>query len=131
MRPTIAHAAWTNAAVLVGDTATAEILHDRLKPHHDLLVASWATVHCAVAHDLGMLDHLLGRHDDADHWFDKAMTIHDGMESPLLVAYTDAAWSALLADRNRGDDRQRARAMAERAVAAATTDAEAVLARLP
>ncbi len=94
---TIAHAAWTVAAVLVGDTATAE------------------------------------------RWFEEAMAIHDGMESPLLVAYTDAAWSALLADRDLGDDRQRARAMAERAVTVATaggygdiqSDAQTVLARLP
>ena len=57
----------------------------------------------------------------------------------LLIAHTDAAWSALLADRDRGDDRQRARAMAERAVTVATaggygdiqSDAQAVLARLP
>ena len=47
--------------------------------------------------------------------------------------------TALLADRDRGDDSQRARAMAERAVTVATaggygdiqSDAQAVLARLP
>ncbi len=135
---TTAHAAWTTAAVLVGDTATAELLHDRLQPHHDQVVTTFATVQCAVAHYLGMLDHLLGRHDDAERWFEEAMTIHERMESPLLVAHTDAAWSALLADRDRGDDRRRARAIAERAVTVATTggygyiqsDAQAVLARL-
>jgi len=136
---TTAHAAWTVAAVLVGDTATAELLHDRLQPHHDQMVITVpTTVHCAVAHYLGMLDHLLGRHDDAERRFEEAMAIHDGMESPLLVAYTDAAWSALLADRDRGDDRQRARAMAERAVTVATaggygdiqSDARNVLARI-
>jgi hypothetical protein len=41
-------------------------------------------------------------------------------ESPLLTAYTDAAWAALLADRDQGDDRTRAREMAEHALAAAT-----------
>ncbi len=135
-----AHASWTNAAVLVGDTATAELLHDRLQPHHaQVICLGGVGVQCAVAHYLGMLDHLLGRHEYSERWFEEAMAIHDGMESPLLVAYTDAAWSALLADRDRGDDRQRARVMAERAVHVATaggygyiqSDAEAVLARLP
>jgi hypothetical protein len=138
MQWTSAHAAWTNAAVLVGDTAMAEVLHARLRPHHDQVVTTFATVQCAVAHYLGMLDRLFGRHDDAERWFEKAMAIHAGMESPLLVAYTDAAWSALLADRDRGDDRQRAGTMAERAVAVATaggygeiqSDAQAVLDRL-
>jgi hypothetical protein len=59
-------------------------------------------------------------------------------ESPLLTAYTDAAWAALLADRNRRDDRTRARERAEQALAAATSggygyierDARAVLERL-
>jgi hypothetical protein len=61
------------------------------------------------------------------------------MESPLLLADTDAAWATLLADRDRGDDRERARAMAERASTVATTngygyiqaDAQTVLARMP
>ena len=61
----------------------------------------------------------------------------EGLESPLLVAYTDAAWAELLVDRAEGDDLVRARAMAERALAAATAggygyierDAAAVLTR--
>ena len=66
------------------------------------------------------------------------MEIHQRMESPLLVAHTQAAWAALLADRNRDDDRARARDMAEKALATATTggygyierDARAVLEQL-
>jgi class 3 adenylate cyclase len=134
-----AHAEWARAAVLVGDVTTAQQVHDRLRAHHDQIVTTNLTVACALAHWLGILDHLLGRHDDAERWFEEAMAIHQGMESPLLVAYTDAAWAALLADRDRGDDRQRARAMAERALAVATdggfgyirADAQGVLARLP
>ena len=93
----------------------------------DLHWADQATaIQCAVAHYLGMLDHILGRYDDAERWFEEAMTIHTGLESPLL------------ADRNRGDDPERARTMAERAVTVATagsyvyirSDAEGVLARL-
>jgi tetratricopeptide (TPR) repeat protein len=133
------HAAWVCAAVLVGDLAGADELYERLRPFHDQLAsAAPVTVNCAVAHYLGMVDHLLGRHDEADGWYERAMAIHHRMESPLLIAYTDAAWAALLADRDRGDDRERARAMAERAVEVSAArglgyihaDAQAVLARL-
>lgn len=133
----VGHVEWACAAVLIGDTTIAALLRDRLRPYSDQIATSYVSTACAGAHYLGMLDHLLGRHDDADAWFEQAMAIHDGMASPLLVAYTEAAWGGLLADRDRGDDRQRARAMAERAVAVASTrgygyieaDARAVLAQ--
>ena len=81
---------------------------------------------------------MLGNVDAADAWFTEAMEIHQRMESPLLVPHTEAAWAALLADRNRGDDRARARDMAARALAAAAAggygyierDAQAVLQQL-
>jgi class 3 adenylate cyclase len=134
-----AHAAWADAAYLVDDMATAAQLHDRMRPYHREIVTADAIVHCTFAHYLGMLDHVLGRHDEAERWFEEAAAIHESMESPLLVGYTEAAWAALLADRNRGDDHQRARAMAERAAAVASangygyiqTDAEAVMAKTP
>lgn len=58
--------------------------------------------------------------------------------TPLLVTYGDAAWAALLADRDGDGDRTRARSLAESARAAATAggygcieaDARAVLDRL-
>ena len=70
----------------------------------------------SVAHHLGQLDHLRGRLDDADAWFGRAETVHDGLDSPLLRAHNDAAWAALLADRARSDDLARARFLAERAL---------------
>jgi hypothetical protein len=66
------------------------------------------------------------------------MGIAERFGSPLLVAYTQAAWAAVLAERDTGDDRERARPMADAALAAATTggygyieaDARSVLAKL-
>ena len=109
-----------------------------MAPYHAQIVTTGITVQPAVAFYLGQLDHVLGNLDAADAWFTEAMEIHQRMESPLLVAHTQAAWAALLADRNRDDDRARARDMAEHALATATTggygyierDARAVLEQL-
>lgn len=67
-----------------------------------------------------------------------AAALAERLGSPLLGTYVDAAWSAVLADRGRREDVDRARTMAERALAAATAggygcierDAAAVLHRL-
>jgi hypothetical protein len=117
---TTAYAAWADAAVQVGHRAAAELLRDRLAPFHDHIVTTHVTFEPAVAHYLGRLDHLLGRFDDADAWFTEAMTLHERLESPVFIAHTQAAWAALLADRDIGDDHRRAVEMAETALEAST-----------
>jgi hypothetical protein len=61
-----------------------------------------------------------------------------GLECPPLRALVDAAWAAVLVERDRGDDRDRARGLASGALELATAggygyaeqDARAVLDRL-
>ena len=133
-----AHAGSTEAAVLVGHQETAEAVRQRLVPFHDKIASFSVGAFPAIAHYLGMIDHLLGRHDDANHWFGEAMALHQRFESPLLVAQTNAAWAGLLADRGTGNDHERARAMATDALTAATSggygyierDARSVLERI-
>jgi hypothetical protein len=135
---TTAHAAWADAAVQVGHRAAARLLRDRLAPFHDHIVTTHVTFEPAVAHYLGRLDHLLGRLDDADAWFAEAMVLHERLESPVFIAHTHAAWAAMLADRDIGDDRARAVEMVGQAYEAATaggygyvaSDAAAVLEQL-
>jgi hypothetical protein len=135
---TTAYAAWADAAVQVSHRAAAQVVRDQLAPFHDHVVTTHVTLQPAVAHYLGRLDHLLVRLEDADAWFAEAMALHEQLESPIFVAHTRAAWAALLADRNAGDDERRAVEMAEQAYAAATAggygyvaaDAARVLARL-
>ena len=125
---------WANAAVRVRDRVAAQTVRDHLAPFHEQVPFTGITILPTVAHYLGTLDHLLDRHDDADRWFQEAMAIHERLESPLLVAYTHAAWASLLADRADA----RAREMADAALAAAVAggfgyieaDARAVLARI-
>ena len=126
---------WADVAVRLGDRAVAQVLFEQLAPFHHHVPFTTITILPTVAHYLGTLDHLLDRHEDADRWFQEAMTIHQRMESSLLVAYTQAAWASLLADRDHHDDRTRAQDLANQALAAGTaggfgyiaSDAERVL----
>jgi class 3 adenylate cyclase/tetratricopeptide (TPR) repeat protein len=129
---------WAETAVLVHEPDAAPVLRERLLAYHDQLVTALITFSPAVCHYLGLLDHLVGRYDDADAWFAEALELHQRVRSPVLIAYTQAAWAALLADRNQGNDHTRARAMAQAALDAAIAggygyveaDARAVLDRL-
>jgi class 3 adenylate cyclase/tetratricopeptide (TPR) repeat protein len=129
---------WAFAAWLTGCVEVAPALRAMLLPYHDQIVATGMNFQLSVAHYLGLLDQLVGDHDAAEAWFAEALELHQRARSPLLVAYTHAAYAALLVDRGRHDDTERARAMAQAALDAATAggygyieaDARAVLSRL-
>ena len=129
---------WAAAAARSGVATVAPALRSILAPYHDQVVHTGATFLPAFAHWLGLLDHLVGDHDTADAWFTEAHDLHQRVRSPILVAHTQAAWAALLADRHQGDDHDRASEMAQAALAAGTAggygyveaDARAVLERL-
>ncbi len=117
---TAAFATWAEAANRSNATSAAATLYVVMAPYHDQIATTNIGVQPSFAHHLGLLDHTLGRLDNADHWFAESMDLHERLRSPLFVAYTRAAWAALLADRDRGDDHTRARDMAEQALTAAT-----------
>ena len=125
-------------SALVGDTESAPDLRAKIIAYHDQISTTTVTFLPALSHYLGLLDHLAGRYDDAERWFGEALEIHEHVRSPILVARTHASWAALLADRARGDDRSRARTMAQSALDTAAVggygyteaDARAVLERL-
>ena len=129
---------WVEVAALAGALDAAPLLRERLLPYHEQIVTTSITFHPAVCHYLGVADHLAGRHDDAERWFAEALQIHQQLRSPPLAAETQAAWAAMLADRNEHDDHARARVMAHTAFDAAVAggygyieaDARVVLDRL-
>jgi hypothetical protein len=131
-------ALWADTAARVRAVDAEPLLRERLLPYHDQIVTTASIFYPAVCHYLGLLDHLSERYDDAEQWFTEALQLHERIRSPLLTAYTHAAWAALLADRDQHDDHTRARAMAQQALDTATaggygyieTDARAVLSRL-
>ena len=112
-----AHAAWAETAVRTGRHASAPVLRDRLSPFHAQLVATTLTVLPAFAHVLGRLDHLSGPIRRRRRVVHEAMQIHEQLDSPLLIAYTNAAWAEMLAERDHADDRAQAVVKAQDALA--------------
>lgn len=114
-------ACWAEAAVLTGHAAASGAVRERLAPFADQIISNHVLIMPAVAHYLGCIDHFLGDLDSADQWFRGADRLHRSAESPLLLAHSNASWASLLVDRGRGDDHERARALATDALEAATT----------
>ena len=110
---------WAEAAVLTRNVEAAEVLLDRISPTRELLVTTHVTASPVLAHTVGRLQHFLGLHEESNDSFERALQLHEGLRSPLYVCTTQAAWAALLADRDHDDDRVRASAMAAEAREAA------------
>jgi class 3 adenylate cyclase/tetratricopeptide (TPR) repeat protein len=134
----IGMSAWAEVAALTRDNSAARILRERLVPYRDGMVATGMTFSPAVCHYLGLVDHLLNRYDDAEQWLAEALQLHEQVRAPKLVAETQVAWAAMLADRAERYDHDRARTMTQAALDTAITggygyiesDARAVLDRL-
>ena len=133
-----AHACWAEAAARGWvTTECARVMRERMAPFHTQLVTTTCYILPTLAHYLGRVDHLLGRYDDAERMVRRGDAAPHPPRVPLLIAYTNAAWAAMLADRDHPDDRTQAREKAQHALAAATTggygyieaDARAVLDR--
>ena len=112
---------WTIAVVRSRHRPAATVLYERLLPWHEQFATTHITVHGAVAHYLGLLAHTLDRHDEADRWFGQALALHEAMEAPFFVAFTQTAWAELLTDRDRPGDSRRARALGEAALRVANS----------
>jgi hypothetical protein len=134
-----ANAQWARAAVAVKDRSAASVLLERLKPYRDQVVFTAVSVHPAVCHYIARLEQLLGRLDEADASFARALAIHQRLRAPQFVARTEVRRAHLLLLRNQGDDRDLARALAVSALKASTgrsgwdwiaRDANAVVERL-
>jgi class 3 adenylate cyclase/tetratricopeptide (TPR) repeat protein len=114
-----AHLYLSDVAARLGDRGAAETLRDRMVPFADRVVTTTITASPVMGFYVAKLEHLLGRHDVADASFRRALAIHEQLESPVLVAMTEAAWAALLVDRAEGTDVDDARTLAQRALATA------------
>jgi tetratricopeptide (TPR) repeat protein len=111
-----AHTLWAHAAAMIGHRDAAVLLRGRLAPWHRQCTSTHITFGGVVAQYLGMIDHALGDLDSADDWYREALTLHERLASPVLVAWTQAAWSALLRDRDHDGDRKRARELLDQAI---------------
>ncbi len=115
-----AHVLWAEAAARCTHRPAAALLYEHLLPWHAQFVTTHITVSGSVAHYLGLLAHALDRDDEADQWFEEALTCHERMEAPYFVALTQTAWAALLIDRDQSGDKEQARAFIDAALPVAT-----------
>ena len=105
---------------LAGDTARAAAVYERLLPHAERLHVRGVAGGCdgSVHHHLGVLAGTLGRRDDAERHFRRALERNARLGSPpLLRADTQAAYGALLL----AGDPARASALLDAALATART----------
>jgi tetratricopeptide (TPR) repeat protein len=100
----------SNAALLLGDRSRAALLYDLLAPYaelfrvHDLL----RSVQGSVASRLGELATFLGRHEEAEAHFERAIAKEAAMKARLALMDTKTAYACLLFVRGRTGDRRRA-----------------------
>jgi hypothetical protein len=129
---------WADVAVRVRDEDAGHLLRDALVGCRDQMITTGITISQALSYCIGRLEHLLGNHDEAERRLAASMALHERLRSRMFVAYSQAATAELLAERDRGDDRERALDLATTALATASArgyrtiaaDARAVLERL-
>jgi len=111
-------AAWS--VVDAGHRDAAAALYDVLRPHAHRFAVDGIAVgsHGCVARLLGALTHLLGRDQEAEQYFEQALAANRQTLAPLLVAHTQRQYGAMLADRARPGDAERAAGLLRAALAA-------------
>src|SRR5262249_31167196 len=104
----------------VGDVRRAATLYDLLVPYVDRCAVSGA-LYCrgAVARPLGVLATLLGRYDDAERHFEKALEMNARIRARIWVAHTQHDYARMLTARDGPGDREKAAALAAQALATA------------
>jgi len=111
----------TDLAVAVEDQGRAAEIHDLLLPYGDLMLTHdlLRVANVAVGSALGGLCRLLGRFDEGEAWFERAIAKCTALGSPRGVLGARASLLRLLLTRGRPADRRRAAAL-ERVVRAET-----------
>jgi class 3 adenylate cyclase/tetratricopeptide (TPR) repeat protein len=76
-------------AAAVGDSRRAAWLFDELLPEQGLMLLHWGNDTCHGPTDrlLGMLASTAGRFDEAEGWFERALSFSRGLPSPLWEAH--------------------------------------------
>jgi class 3 adenylate cyclase/tetratricopeptide (TPR) repeat protein len=83
----------------VADRSLCAELHGALSPYRGQFVDNATNWFGSVARHLGLLEHVMGRTDDADRSFAEALEAHQRLPAPLLAARTHLAWAESLLGR--------------------------------
>jgi DNA-binding CsgD family transcriptional regulator len=102
----------------LGRREDAQPLYELLLPHTGthLVTYTWVSSEGAADHFLGMLAATLGRPDDAEAHFQRALRMHAQLESPPLIARTQLELAAMLAASALPGDQERARGLLDKAL---------------
>jgi tetratricopeptide (TPR) repeat protein len=106
----------------LGDMERAAPLYDLLLPYgHRNLIGGLCLVYFGAGHSyLGLLAALRAQWDDAARHFEDALAMNTRMEMWPYVAHTRYAYADMLVKRGESGDRERALALLDEALAAAT-----------
>src|SRR5262249_12048452 len=112
---------WLGEVVsFVGDVRRAAMLYDLFLPYGDrCAVTGVLYTRGAVARPLGLLATLLGRYDDAERHFEKALELNARIRARIWVAHTQHDYARMLVERDRPGDREKAAGFAAQALATA------------
>jgi class 3 adenylate cyclase/tetratricopeptide (TPR) repeat protein len=113
---------YAEAAIECRDPDYAVPLLDRLVPWADQWATFGATTSGPIAHYLGGLATVLGRHDEADAYLAQSAASSHRAGAKFFAARTDLLWGRMLAERQAPYDSERARVLLTKAHAAAETN---------
>jgi predicted ATPase/class 3 adenylate cyclase len=102
------------------DTERAAVLVELLRPYAGKCIAEGPNFLGSVHRYMALLATLLGQFEDADRWHGAALTTHERLGADGFATLSRVDWAAMLARRGDHADRDRARALLDRAI----TDAE-------
>jgi tetratricopeptide (TPR) repeat protein len=105
----------------VGDSERAETLYGLLSPYQGYNVSIDNAIVCygALSRYLGILATTMGRWEDAERHFEDALAMNEKMGARPWVAWTQHDYAAMLQERGRAGDKERARGLREQALATA------------
>jgi tetratricopeptide (TPR) repeat protein len=122
-------AIYAEVAAHLQDGAAAEVLYELLLPWAGQVVYSGISAWGCVDHHLGAVANVLGRFAEAEEHLRQAAELNSVLRAPIWVARTELATARLLLARDGPQDRERGRALLERAASAAQRLGSATLAR--
>jgi tetratricopeptide (TPR) repeat protein len=102
------------------DEQRAAILYDLVLPYADrCATTSFSAYRGSVSRPLGLLATVLGRYDDAERHFEKALAMNARIRARVWVTHTQHDYARMLVARDRPGDRERATVLAAEALSAA------------
>ena len=104
----------------LGDGRRAAILYELLLPYAErCATTSFSAYRGSVSRPLGLLATVLGRYDDAERHFERALATNARIRARVWVTHTQHDYARMLVARDRPGDRERAAAIAAESLAAA------------